>query len=644
MKKIRIFTVLVFIATFISPTMAQAVGIPLSLCEKSTGITPPANGMETEFNNIACGDVAFSIGGRNFFFQAIQSLQNKKDHSYLYTTQLFVQNSAKAWVNLGEAPAPQFSYTHYGDSLSNFVETPQGLILGGLVAMKGIGTCGQGFCKTNFTYGTIKIDAANKVTKFVNSSVSGSNKSPGFPFASGEPNVVNFYQPLGLTWAFGKKAPTGASGKALGKGSSFNFFSIDLLTNKLSPISELTNLANVGDQRGGADITPVGVLDNAAILNIPNNKFLKLTPNGIVSPIDWRGDFGSFTQIKDGIAVSGVNSGGFTSNLIFHLNNNETKTCAVTGSGGPLPADNPDISLEQYGSVKGSPASNTASLTFMLGNGGIENTLSMSSDCSYSFNKIGNDVASNQKYANELVNQVSGSKPKGQTLQLSAPSGKVFDKILGVAYTANGVSTAKSSGPQLLCTLSESKTQTAVTNSFFGKDSGTLQVNPAVFGVECKNQAGEKVKTANENFSLSLHYVAQSAYAGPAPVVNDPSPVAKIWPAECPKVVNTAKKSEPLVTGFHFDGNGGNFVRIASGTTTGVTSPASLVGCYADLDSLSGDDGNPWHIGTINHDKTGYYWLNAAGVKWGLTLSGSVMNTDKANPYYVTGHQFLLKP
>ena len=112
----------------------------------------------------------------------------------------------------------------------------------------------------------------------------------------------------------------------------------------------------------------------------------------------------------------------------------------------------------------------------------------------------------------------------------------------------------------------------------------------------------------------------------------------------CPIVVNTGKENGPKVLGFKFNATGQNFVRIGDGTNTGVKEPAGLVGCYADFETLSDSpEGNTYAVGTINHDSTGYYWLNQAGVKWGLTLSGSIMITDNDNPYYSDGNQFILK-
>ncbi len=120
--------------------------------------------------------------------------------------------------------------------------------------------------------------------------------------------------------------------------------------------------------------------------------------------------------------------------------------------------------------------------------------------------------------------------------------------------------------------------------------------------------------------------------------VGDPN-----WPAKCPAVLDIAGGEQPQVTGFFFDGTKEEFVRLETNSATPVTSAKDLVGCYADLKSLKSSIGNTYHIGSINRDYKGYYWLNAQGVKFGLTLSGMTMITDKANPYYDEGHQFILR-
>ena len=119
--------------------------------------------------------------------------------------------------------------------------------------------------------------------------------------------------------------------------------------------------------------------------------------------------------------------------------------------------------------------------------------------------------------------------------------------------------------------------------------------------------------------------------------IGDPS-----WPAQCPQVIDSSNADQPQVTGFYFDATGETFTRLADGKSTPATSLSNLVGCYADLTNLTAQGGNNFQIGTISRDDTGFYWLNAAGVRWGLTASGNVLTTDTKNPYYSMGHTFKL--
>ena len=119
--------------------------------------------------------------------------------------------------------------------------------------------------------------------------------------------------------------------------------------------------------------------------------------------------------------------------------------------------------------------------------------------------------------------------------------------------------------------------------------------------------------------------------------VGDPS-----WPAKCPTVIDSVQTEQPKVAGFTFEGTKEVFLRLVDGGSTAVSDPANLIGCYADFSSLAGPTPNGYHIGTISRDSTGFYWQNAAGVRWGLTLSGNVLITDKNNPYYSLGNRFVI--
>jgi M6 family metalloprotease-like protein len=112
------------------------------------------------------------------------------------------------------------------------------------------------------------------------------------------------------------------------------------------------------------------------------------------------------------------------------------------------------------------------------------------------------------------------------------------------------------------------------------------------------------------------------------------------WGAACPEVVNIDPTlKQPAITKFRF--NGHIFSRLADGDTQAVEKPATLVGCYVDLDAITGPSPG-WQIGVINRDSIGFYWKNAANVSWRLTLdpSGDALLTDSGNPNYSTSKKF----
>jgi hypothetical protein len=115
------------------------------------------------------------------------------------------------------------------------------------------------------------------------------------------------------------------------------------------------------------------------------------------------------------------------------------------------------------------------------------------------------------------------------------------------------------------------------------------------------------------------------------------------WTVKCPAVVDTVKTTQIKISGFKFDGTGQTFTRLADGTSTPSKQPENLTGCYANLYDFNADPKttNAWQIGSINRDASGYYWMNAAGVRWGLTVSGSILITDKNSPYFDKGRQFI---
>ena len=637
MKNFKIFFALLLIATVLAPTTAHAAGIPLSHCETTTGNLPPAYGAISWTANGVCNDLIDSVGGRTFFFQENRTAENPKDHSYIYWTELYVQDASKNWVDLGKAPALVNGFGS-NTNFTNFVETPQGLFLGGIFSAKDIGICGQGFCKTINQYETLKIDGSNHVSKFILPSLPGVDKSPGTPFASGTPNLIYFAQTQGLITTFGKPGIWTSSGQRVKKGTAVLFYSLDLTTNKLIALPQLTSIATE------LGLPPIASYANSILLfNPESTKIFQLFPSAKMSNLDWNTNE-IYQQIKDGIVATVQN----TNSIIFHMSNGQNQTCDYAGAKTGLPADNKDISFDSS-SLSGSTTENAVSIPFHLGFTDQNNFVHINPDCSSSINDFGSDTSATQKFLDNISHEVSGQARKGEILRMFTPDGFVFDNVLGASYQADGLTTAGYTGPRVVCTVDQSKVAKMVSGVFSGKNYVEWKVNSGTLGSDCKYPGPQKFKIGNEVFSISVHYVPIDQAATPTPSAAARNPIIQPagigdskWPAKCPAVMDTVGGTQPKISGFKFDGSGGeNYMRLVDGSSTAVTTPGNVLGCYADIPSLNGPQANAWHIGTISRDSTGYYWQNAAGVRWGLTLSGSILVTDKSNPYYAKGHQFI---
>lgn len=493
MKKSRIFLALSLAIAFFPPTVAHAAGIPLSYCEKLTGNLPPSNGVISWAANGVCSDSIFSIGGRTFFFQQNQNSRDSKG-SIDYWTQLYVQDSSKNWKDLGKAPlidGPDAT----PPTASNFLATPEGLFLGGFFTSKVTGICGTANCREVRQFVTLKIDALNRVTKFTHPSVIGTNKSPGAPFASGTPNLIYFAQPQGLVTTFGKKGVATVSGQTVKKGTAFRYYSLDLASNELKPLSQLSSIA----AEEGIDL--INTFAGSLIIRHPqSNKILQMSPSGKLVTLDWDSKE-SYVPIKDGI-VSTVKN---TNSLLFRFEDGNSRRCAYAGEKNLLPINNPAIrnSFE----VRGSNAGNTVSVPFKIEGFNEWYSFKVNSDCSTSFNDLGNDIEANQKYLEEMTNQVVGEAYEGVVLQMFTPEGYVFDKVLMTAYQAIGVNSQGFSGPRVTCTVDESKVAKMVSDVFLGKNYGDWKFNPSALGAKCSYPGEQKFKIVDPWFLISLHYV-----------------------------------------------------------------------------------------------------------------------------------------
>jgi hypothetical protein len=116
------------------------------------------------------------------------------------------------------------------------------------------------------------------------------------------------------------------------------------------------------------------------------------------------------------------------------------------------------------------------------------------------------------------------------------------------------------------------------------------------------------------------------------------------WVAKCPEVIDLQpNQSQPLVKKFTFTGTEQEFIRLKNGTTDATPVPLPLIGCYADLGAIAMNLSIEWQIGSISRDNQGFYFKNAAGVSWGLSLdaSGDFLLTDERNPYQEFGNKFV---
>jgi len=145
------------------------------------------------------------------------------------------------------------------------------------------------------------------------------------------------------------------------------------------------------------------------------------------------------------------------------------------------------------------------------------------------------------------------------------------------------------------------------------------------------------------SISLALPSLSAQAASKGNGVIQPAGVGSPSWPVKCPDVIDKQPKvSQPKVAGFKFTGTDATFTRLENRASTPSKTPDDLIGCYVDFASINTSDANGYHVGTISRDEKGFYWQNAAGIRWGLKLSGTTLFTDKSNPYYSNGNKFVL--
>ena len=118
------------------------------------------------------------------------------------------------------------------------------------------------------------------------------------------------------------------------------------------------------------------------------------------------------------------------------------------------------------------------------------------------------------------------------------------------------------------------------------------------------------------------------------------------WLASCPEVIDVTPNIETKKTqNLRFLNTGQEFTLLAKNSVDPVTEPQSIIGCYVIEDLVSNRDSSPeWQVGSLSRDINGYYFRNAAGVTWRLSVGadGLTLETLPGSLYYKAGFGFKI--
>ncbi len=118
------------------------------------------------------------------------------------------------------------------------------------------------------------------------------------------------------------------------------------------------------------------------------------------------------------------------------------------------------------------------------------------------------------------------------------------------------------------------------------------------------------------------------------------------WLASCPEVIDLTPNIETKKTqNLRFLNTGQEFTLLATNSVDRVTEQQSIIGCYVNEDLVSNRDSSPeWQIGSLSRDLNGYYFKNAAGVTWRLSVGTDelTLETLPGSLYYKAGFGFKI--
>lgn len=150
-------------------------------------------------------------------------------------------------------------------------------------------------------------------------------------------------------------------------------------------------------------------------------------------------------------------------------------------------------------------------------------------------------------------------------------------------------------------------------------------------------------KPALRTFAAILITTLFVTYLQPASAAERKKPS---WLASCPEVIDETPNIETLKTqNLRFLNTGQEFTLLATNSVDPVAQPQSIIGCYVIEDFVSNRDSSPeWQIGSLSRDVNGYYFKNAAGVSWRLSVGtdGLTLETLPGSLYYKAGFGFKI--
>lgn len=117
------------------------------------------------------------------------------------------------------------------------------------------------------------------------------------------------------------------------------------------------------------------------------------------------------------------------------------------------------------------------------------------------------------------------------------------------------------------------------------------------------------------------------------------------WLANCPQVIDLTAELQNPKTIFLRSPSGQEFKLLSKDSVEFVSEPQSIIGCYVVEENVSNLNSSPaWQIGALNRDFKGYYFINAAGIIWRLSLNTEslILETEPGSLYYQKGFGFRL--